>query len=130
MGRRADTPRWCGHYDEARPADIVRLDKRRTRRFEQSDLAADLADEFSTEPFLDRTDDTDFDHDLLARFDWEQDEWDRIDADEMAYRADEAARLRAERIADLDIDAICGWGADTTLVWSDWTDNSAYDQEV
>ena len=43
--------------------------------------------------------------------------------------AHNAAEDRAERIGDLDFDAICGWSAPTALVWSDWADNSVY-QEV
>lgn len=128
MGRRTGAPWYT--YDEARPRDIVRLDKRRLRRFEAHDLAADLADDAATEPFEDRAEDTDFDHDLLAlAFDpWDDVIFAALDATD---RADEAARLRAERILDidaLDIDAICGWDAPTTLIWSDWTDNSIYQE--
>lgn len=118
MGRRTGAPWYV--YDEARPRDIVRLDKRRIRRFEQSDLAADLAEQ-SFDPFV-VTDEPD-----LA--DWRQEQWDRIDAEDMADRADETSRLRAERItdSDFDFDAECGWAAPTALVWSDHADNSVYD---
>lgn len=89
------------------------------------DEAADWGDLFADEDgYFDRVD-TD------AYYGDDRDREDALHAEALAdlarHNAEQAAAERADRLG-LDLDAICGWTAPTALVWSDWTDNSIYQE--